>query len=415
MRSFTRSFLRRNRSARRTLHVEPLERREVLAGNVTAQLVGSTLLLTGDALGNELVVASVMGGAIAVIGNDTTVNGSTSPFVTSGRVVSIIANLNGGNDGIGFGNTAQGFADQLAELGVTPPPDPVIDALQDAIDGVANGVISFSVPGSLVITTDGGSDVVGIIGTVGGSVAANLGSAPTGSMSGNALMIGGSHAAYASRVGGGVSIVGGAQRDGVEITGTTVGGGVAAALGNGDNFLGIYESSIASLAYTGGSAYDEVDTADLRVRYGVSVVTGAGDDEVYLHDHGGPQTSVGGSIAVNTGAGADYVEIASAVRGALSLATGTGADEVRIYETSVGLNAAINTDGGDDSVAIELTQVRSNLVVALGAGNDELTIADTSAFAAFLYGGPGSNTLDIDDFSRTSIRRLFVRQFQTVT
>jgi len=415
MRSFTPSLLRRNRSARRALRVEALERRDLLAGNVTAQLVGSTLLLTGDALGNELVVASVTGGRIAVIGNTTTVNGSTSPFVTSRPVVSIVANLNGGNDGIGFGNNAQGFADQLVELGIMPPPDPVIDALQDAIDAVADGATRFSLPGSLAITTDGGSDVVSIIGTIGGSVTANLGSAPTGTMNGNALMIGGFHAGSVSSVGGGVSIVGGGQRDGVEIVGTSVGGGVAVALGNGDNFLGMFESSVGSLSYTGGSASDEVDTADLRVRYGVSVVTGAGDDDVFLHDHGGPQTIVGGSIVVNTGAGADYVEIASAVRGALSLATGAGDDEVRIYETSVGLNAVINTDGGDDSVAIELTQVRYNLLVALGAGNDELAITATSAFAAFLYGGPGSNTLDIDDASRTGIRRLFFWQFQMVT
>lgn len=418
MPSFTRSLIRRNRSARLGLHVEALERREVLAalgGNVAAQLVGSTLLLTGDSFGNQLVVASVAGGKIAVIGNDTTVNGSVEPFVTNKPVVSIIANLNGGDDGIGFGNNAQGFADQLDALGILAPFD--IAALQIVIDDVADGATRFSLPGSLVITTDGGTDFVGIIGDVGGSLSANLGSAPTGPDSGNALMIGGLiDPAYASRVGGGVSIVGGAQRDGIELAGTTVGGGVAVALGNGENYLGLYESSMASLAYTGGAADDNVDAADLRVRYGVSIVTGAGADEVYLHEHdSGPQTVVGGSMAINTGADDDYVEISSAVSGALSLVTGTGDDEVRIYETSVGLNAVIDTGTGDDSVAINLTRIRYNLFVSLGAGNDDLELTAVSAFAAYLYGGPGTNSLDIDSASRTGIRRLFYTQFQTVT
>ena len=417
MPSPTRSTVRRNRNRplRRGLHVEALERREVLAGNVTAQLVGSTLLLTGDALGNELVVASVTGGRVAVIGNDTTVNGSTGSFVTARPVVSIIANLGGGNDGIGFGNDAQGFADQFAELGITPPPAPVITALQTAIDDVANGATTFSLPGSLAITMDGGSDVVSLIGNVGGSLTANLGSAPTGEMSGNALMIGGFHAGQASRVGGAVSIVGGAQRDAVELVGTTVGGGLVVGLGNGANSLNVYESSVASLAYTGGGADDDVDVADLGVRYGVSIVTGAGQDEVYVHEHGGPQTVVGAGMVINTGSGDDYVEISSAVRGGLSLVTGAGADEVQIYETSVGLNAVINTDGGDDRVSIDLTQVRFNLFVSLGAGNDDLELTAIAAFAAFLDGGPGGNTLAIDDASRNAIRRLFVTRFQAVT
>lgn len=416
MPSTTRSLVRRhrNRPVSRALHVEALERREVLAGNVTAQLVGSTLLLTGDALGNEVVVASVTGGRIAVLGENTTINGSTDPFVTTKPVVSIIANLNGGNDGIGFGNSAQGFADQLSELGIDPIFD--INTLQAAIDAVAAGATRFVLPRSLVITTDGGSDVVGIIGTIGGSVTANLGSAPTGPESGNALMIGGFDADYASRVGGALSIVGGAQRDGVNIVGTTVAGAVAVALGNGENFLGLEDTSIGSLAYTGGSAAEEVDAADLRVRYGVSIVTGAGQDTVYLHEHGGgPQTVVGGSIAINTGADGDYVEISSAVRGALAVNTGAGADQVLIYETAVGLDAAVDTGAGADLVRIELTRIRYALVVALGIGDDDMEITDTTALAAYLYGGTGTNELAIDTASRAGIRRLLYTQFQTVT
>lgn len=411
----TRPLTRRRRSPRQSLHVESLERRQVLAGNVAAQLVGSTLVLTGDALGNALVVSSVTGGRMAVLGDGlTTVNGSTDPFVTAKRVVSIIANLNGGDDGIAFSNTAFGIRDQLLELGITPTFD--AGDLQDDIDAVADGAERFVLPGSLAITMAGGSDLVSIIGAIGGSLAANLGSAPTGPETGNALMIGGFEPPYASSVGGGVSIVGGNQADFCELAGTTVGGGVAASLGNGDNGLALYESSIGSLAYTGGSGSDYVDTADLRVKYGASVLTGAGEDEVYMHEHeGGPQTIVGGSIAVNTGADADYVEISTAVRGALSVVTGTGDDEVRIYESSIGLNAVVDTGSGNDIASIALTQVRFSLLASMGAGDDDLEVTALRAFAASLYGGPGTNELGIDTASRNAIRRLFYTQFQAVT
>ncbi|NBW96705.1 MAG: hypothetical protein EBR28_08220, partial [Planctomycetia bacterium] len=76
-----------------------------------AELVGSTLRLTGDSMGNEVVVASAAGGKIAVIGLDTTINGSSGSFLTNKPVTSIIANLNGGNDAIGFSNSAQNYAE----------------------------------------------------------------------------------------------------------------------------------------------------------------------------------------------------------------------------------------------------------------------------------------------------------------
>lgn len=415
MPSYTRSVPRRTRSLRRPLGVESLERRMVLAGNVTAQLMGATLMLAGDPLGNAVVVASVAGGKLAVVSDGTTtINGSPNPFVTPRPVRSIVANLGAGNDGISFSNSAQGVADQLAELGIDPPPFDVKD-LQSGIDKVAAGAERFVLPGSLTVTTASGTDLVSIIGSVGGSVAVNLGSAPTGPESGNALAIGGLLPAYASRIGGALTVVGGGQSDFVELAGMTVAGGVTASLGGGTNDLVLTESSIGSLAYTGGSGEDFIDAFDLRVRYGVSVVTGAGADEVYLHEHGGPQTVVGGSIVVDTGADGDDVAISAAVSGVLSLVTGTGDDELRVYETSVGLNAVIDTGAGNDRAEIGLCRIRYNLIVFMGAGNDDLEIDATTAFAGFLYGGPGRNLSDIDPASRTGIRRLFSYQFQAIT
>jgi hypothetical protein len=417
MLSFARSRTPRSRPASRPLHVEALERRELLyapVGNVTAQLVGSTLLLTGDSLGNQLMVASVSGGKVAVLGVNlgTTINGATNPFVTSRPVTSIIANLNGGDDQIGFGNSAGAFADQLDELGIDPPP---FDAgvLQTAINAVAAGATTFTLPGSLSITTAGGNDQIGILGTIGGSVAANLGSAQTGPGIGNGLFLGG--LPDGSRVGGGVSIVGGAQADGVLIVGATIGGGVSAALGaaqaDGENELFILKSSMASVAYTGGTGTDAVIAQNSGIRNGVSIVTGAGSDSVVLNTVGPQPMTVGGSVAIDTGADFDYLEFIASVRGAVSVVTGGGDDQVKFDQASVGLNAAIDTGVGNDRVEIEASQFRYNLLVSLGAGDDTLRLLTTSAFAAYLYGGPGTNGLDIDRPSMLGIRWLYDTQF----
>jgi len=55
-------------------------------------------------------VASAPGGTIAVLGIGTTINGSPSAFVTNTKVTAVIANFNGGDDAVGFGNSAQDYA-----------------------------------------------------------------------------------------------------------------------------------------------------------------------------------------------------------------------------------------------------------------------------------------------------------------
>ncbi|MBU6275977.1 MAG: hypothetical protein KGQ61_05035 [Planctomycetes bacterium] len=50
------------------------------------------------------MVTSAVGGKIAVIGIDTTVNGGTAVFVSDDLVTSIVATFHGGDDTAGFGN-----------------------------------------------------------------------------------------------------------------------------------------------------------------------------------------------------------------------------------------------------------------------------------------------------------------------
>jgi len=436
---------RKTRAASRSaLRVECLESRlalAVLGGNVTAQLLGSTLLLTGDALDNALVVSTASGGRMAVLGGlGTTINGSTSPFVTSRAVTSIVANLNAGNDVVGFTNNAIGFGNQLTTFGITLPFSPT--DLQALIDEATGGIPTFALPGSLTVTTAAGNDGVGILGTVGGSVAANLGSSsslpePPGET--NGFAIGDPFVrSIANRVGGSVSVVGGDQRDAVRINSTDVAGVMAAALGNGQNFCSIFGngSTFGSFAYTGGTGDDGVflnHRDPLTIRNGVSVLTGTqGWDFVELI-----VTTIGGSVVVNTGAGAgdDYIDVEADIRGGLSAITGAGNDSVFVFSPTIGggllmnsgagddkvgcgntvvaLNTVIDAGAGDDSVFINGLATRYNLSVYLGAGDDRLELYSSSALTAFLYGGTGTNSLTTNAEARAGIRTLKYFQFQT--
>lgn len=438
MASMKTSRARKTRQASRSsLRLESLEPRLPLAGNVTAQFSGGTLLLTGDALGNEVVVASAPGGTMAVLGAPgTTINGSANPFVTTRAVTSIVANLNGGNDAIGFGNNALALSNALFFTNVPLSVSPA--DLQTAINLVAPGVTTFSLPGSLSVTTGDGNDAVGIVGNVGGSVVANLGSAITGPKNGNAFVLGDPLGGVTGRVGGAVSVVGGAQNDDVAINATNVGSGVTLALGNGENDTDVrgYGTTIGSFAYTGGTANDYVYLNNLTVRNSVSVFTGnQGEDEIGLY----APVTVGGSVILNTGTGADfdYLDLAGDIRGDLSVTTGAGNDEIYVSSSKIGLGLAINSGAGNDLIEFGSSTVglntvvnagagndrvfsgnlttRYNLFVYLGAGNDELTLNNAKAFAAFLYGGTGTNSLTTNAATRTGVRTLRSFQFQNTT
>lgn len=457
---------RRRATPRVSLRLETLEDRLPLAGNVVAELLGNTLRLTGDTLDNEVVVASVAGGRIAVLGVDTTVNGAAHGFVTSRAVTGIVADLRGGSDAIGFGNSAGEYAatrmfiDAMRfPLEDTGPAPLDVDTLQAAIDEVAAGVTTFSIPGSLAVTTAGGDDAVVIGGHVGGPVAVNLGPADDG----NGLVIGAE--AVAIRVGGPVTIRGGRADDIVAIGNVTVAGGVTADLGDGMNLLFVAGEAdtptvVGSLGYAGGAGTDIVGIVGaVTVRSDVRIATGSkGEDSVGLYaSDAGSTVRVLGNVVVNTGTGADgdSVDVAGAIRGTLSVTTGSGQDAVSVSSSvawawvetgdpmptatatapsTIGLDLVIDTGAGDDlisvgaatvarnvtidagagrdAVRIDGLEVRRNLVVRLGAGDDALTVANLRATAAFLDGGGGVNTLSMDGATSSAPRKLWIHRFQ---
>ncbi len=87
----------------RLLHVETLENRYALDGNLHAFLQNGVLFVVGDEAGNIAELSSASSGEITVTGIDTTVNGDVEP-VTFTNVQSVVVLLNDGDDQLTISN-----------------------------------------------------------------------------------------------------------------------------------------------------------------------------------------------------------------------------------------------------------------------------------------------------------------------
>jgi hypothetical protein len=87
------------RQPRTRLHMDVLESRIALAGDVSALLSGQDLSLFGDSLGNEIRLSQATNGNVTVTGlNGTTVNGRPSVTFTRPNLIKTEVFLNEGND-----------------------------------------------------------------------------------------------------------------------------------------------------------------------------------------------------------------------------------------------------------------------------------------------------------------------------
>src|SRR5262245_43598107 len=81
----------------RTLAVERLEERRLLAGNVTASVVNGNLVVSGDSASNDVVIAQTPSGIVVLGQPGTTINGGAS-FTAVGVTGDVRVTLGGGND-----------------------------------------------------------------------------------------------------------------------------------------------------------------------------------------------------------------------------------------------------------------------------------------------------------------------------
>ena len=251
----------RRASRNRSLTLSALEVRQMLAGNVVASVTGSTLKITGDNSANELAIAQ----------------------------------------------TSEGL--QVQALNGTK------------LNGVLNGVLTFSNPTQMNIDLLGGHDRLSL----------------------------------ADFLGGGVSVKLGSGNDQLNLTGTSNDGAMVIELGSGNDSLA---------ANLGGPG-----SADPNVVGGnFTLLAGAGNDQLIIES-----LNALANLSLDAGAGQDVVLLgAGSTDGITNIALGAGNDIMAIPDrTSRGL-FSLNAGAGDDLLGLRNGDYKQSTVFDMGAGKDAL-------------------------------------------
>lgn len=347
-------------------HVERLESRQMLAGDVAVSVVDGNLLIHGDELANQIALtAGSTPDSFRLFGWDGTavhVTESTDPA-----------------------------ASELLVSGVTGN---VVIRLGEGDDVVRIDHAAF--PHDVSIATDGGSDqvVLGISPAV----------APELTAVANDEQIAPPPPAHGVSVGGSLRVATGADGDTIRIAHAAVRGRLAVFSDGGNDEVAIgqpWQEAVASTA-------PETPDPAVKAGHAIAIHLGAGDDRLAV----GSAASFRG-VLVDGGAGSDQIRLNGLQAGyALHVLGGPGehADTVELHHVR-SRNALIHTGDGNDKVAI-VGSTFGHLAVALGAGDDTLAMGGLKAGTAVLLGDLGDDTLTL--LAANMIGRRIVRGFENL-
>jgi hypothetical protein len=317
-----------------------------MAGNITATLQGSNLIIEGDDLANTLAVSQSAPDRVNLRGfapderfPDTTINGINTSFLSvqfENVTGSIIIRLRGGDDRLFL--TGGRFQGPLSiDLGL-------------GNDRAEAGPATLTLERSLGVQLGAGQDVYLQTGVRVGqseSIEGGLGS--------DVISI------VASSVGGGLSINGDAGFDAVRIEQTAVGA-----------FSGV----------SGGDDGDRIEAIHSAFAAGVSILGGAGGDLVELV---GSRFNTTLFVALEADFGAVTVR-GSIIAGDCWL-TATGRGNVS-FLSSTANRLQIATGPSNDTVIVDRSAL-DRLIVSLGEGNDALRVTGNEIAAGGLFDGQG--------------------------
>jgi len=383
---------------RRTMAVEQLERRAMLAGNVNVFVDGGgNLFIRGDNADNGVLVSQIGSGRYTVTGFDfgagsstaTSINGSADGTLTfTGVKGDINIDLKKGNDALGVGNSP----DDLEALADGCGFGIGLGSGSGSGSGSGDGSISSSVaeivvqpvegrffaPRNLIINTGDGSDGVAVIADVKNSEVIITGNGNDGIAVGNV-----STAESDVNIGGDLVVLTGNGNDDACVSFATIQGLLNVQTGGGNDEVSATEFDAGQVLMVTGNGNDSVNANAFDSDRTVVVDTGSGADSVLLSNFSagqgfGPNEQRGaGYVTVVTGAGNDEAELTSFEADGVVVDTGGGNDgSPAVRETPITVaNATIKhqltvvTGGGNDLVAITTVQAH-DIVVDTGSGND---------------------------------------------
>lgn len=321
------------------LHLELLEDRRLLAGNVSAAMSGGNLVIDGDNAANRISVESAGTGKIAVRGFQTQINGVPGGIkVFTGVTGDIQIQLDGGDDLVRVTNliTPGGVL-----VGLGEGNDEVVtgrDKLQgnDRFAGSPSGPLY--VKGALRLYGGEGQDLVYQSDAhIAGLGVTNLG--------------GGNDTLFTQRPGGSaqnvdygrnLSILPAGGDDVIDILGMSVEDDLTINDGSGRLYLYIRSLDVhGNFTITSAAQADSVDVSATNVRNQFVVNSGAGHDRVRL-------SVIANKLHVNLGDGDDGCELASANVKQSTLFGGAGND-VFLARYAYGVDAYFSGGSGRDA------------------------------------------------------------------
>ena len=283
--------LRRNSRSR--LRFEGLESRLLMAGDMSVQLLGQTLYVTGDNDANQIEIAEDNAGNLVVTGLDGETFTGT-PSVPASGVRSLVVRLEKGADEVTVRDANIPYA--ITILGGHGQNHITVGTAADPV----------SVGNDLTIVTTGGHDTIEI---------ANV------------------------DVGRNIVVLSGHGDDDVLVEDSSVSGSLSANLGNGANDLELDGVNIArGVAVSTGTSNDSIQLNDVDVGLDASIATDRGADTLTVNGLAVRR------LAVSTGQGADDVTLANVTADAFFAQLGAQNDRL---EGTGGVNLALaSMDGG---------------------------------------------------------------------
>jgi hypothetical protein len=327
------------RTLRKSLQVERLEDRQVLAGNVAVVVQGETLVITGDAADNAITL---------------TYNSLTQRFAVRGREAGGSPTLVNGQDTAPPANAPEFAGVRQINISMQGGHDSVEIGSPQAVDTVLSRWLS--------IDMGEGNDEV---------IAGRAGNAPGGA----------APTAVSLRTGGSLIVNLGPGNDVLQVANADIGQNLTVVAGDGDD-----DVTFATEFTPGGAT--RPNRFPVRIRGSISLNLGGGEDEAVLRNG-----VIDGQVVIQDDAGKAHLNLFNLnIQKKLDIDTGHEADTITLDYVNA-RQFTIDSNGGVDDVDVTNGRYRT-MTLKLGGSRDDLKLQNVRVSAmTHLDGGSGSSSL----------------------
>jgi hypothetical protein len=350
----------------RRKHFERLEARQMLAGNVTAELVDGDLIVTGDAADNRIRIYMNAFGETKLFGDGTIVNGvPDGTFDLTHLTGDVVARLGDGNDVVNFEG---GFPGAVVIEGGNG---------NDHVNSLAGG----SIAAGLVIDVGSGANSVGLSGRGFGREGYSLGFR----VGTSAIITGGAHEDGVSveqvYVVNDLVINTGAGADRIDVRRSTIGQFLGIDSGADSDRLFLFGTNVSTASLQTGAGTASIDLEFFYARHDLGILAPDGATDILLW-----RSRVDGTAYVVGGHSNDYVKVEDSVLAAAQVYTGSGSD--RLDVTGSILDRLFADLGGDNDW----------LLMTYTTVNDQATLIGGIGFDMFSRNGNALRRLQLGSF-----------------